>query len=62
MDHDYEMASYDRDADHIFNKERLSKSATYYAEIRPLNAAKEEAVRMEKEAAKAEKAARQKEK
>ena len=61
MDHDYEIASYDRDTNHIINKERLSKPATYYAEIRPINAAKEEAVRLEKEAAKAQKAAQKKE-
>jgi NADH-quinone oxidoreductase subunit I len=52
MDHDYELASYDRSADHIFNKERLSKPVSYYESIRPTNFAFEEAVRAEKEAAK----------
>ena len=52
MDHDYELASYDRFADHIFNKERLSKPVSYYESIRPTNFAFEEAVRAEKEAAK----------
>ncbi|HEY46910.1 MAG: hypothetical protein AMJ88_08100 [Anaerolineae bacterium SM23_ 63] len=52
MDHDYELASYDRLADHIFNKERLSKSVSYYQSIRPTNHAFEEAKRAEKEAAK----------
>ena len=53
MDHDFELASYDRRADHIFDKERLSLPATYYAEIRPLNYAREEQARIEKEAKKA---------
>jgi NADH-quinone oxidoreductase subunit I len=51
MDHDYELASYDRFADHIFNKERLSKPVSYYESIRPTNFAFEEAERAEKEAA-----------
>ena len=55
MDHVYELASYDRSSDHIYNKERLSKPASYYANIRPKNYAQEEAVRAEKEALKAEK-------
>lgn len=52
MDHDYELASYDRFTDHIFNKERLSKPLSYYQAIRPTNFAFEEAERAEKEAAK----------
>lgn len=52
MDHDYEMASYDRFAHHIFNKERLSKPVSYYASIRPTNYALEEEARLSKEAAK----------
>ena len=52
MDHDYELASYDRFADHIFNKERLSRPVSYYESIRPTNFAFEEAERAEKEAAK----------
>jgi NADH-quinone oxidoreductase subunit I len=56
MDHDYELASYDRHARHIFDKERLLKSAAYYASIRPTNNAREEAARREKEAAKAARA------
>lgn len=65
MDHDYELASYDRSEAHIFNKDRLMRPAEYYAEIRPRNHAKEEAIRAEKaakkeaaEKAKAERAAR----
>jgi NADH-quinone oxidoreductase subunit I len=52
MDHDYELASYDRMANHILNKEALSKSMEYYAEIRPRNFQKEDAVRKEKAAIK----------
>jgi NADH-quinone oxidoreductase subunit I len=53
MDHDYELASYNRHAHHIFDKERLSKPSTYYAEIRPVNYRKEKEARDEKEATKA---------
>jgi len=54
MDHDYELASYGRN---VFDKERLMKPASYYAQIRPLNNAREETARAEKAAAKAAKAA-----
>lgn len=53
MDHDFEMAVYDRLEEHIFNKERLSKPASYYASIRPTNYQQEEQERAAKEAAKA---------
>jgi NADH-quinone oxidoreductase subunit I len=53
MDHDYEIASYDRFKTNMFDKERLSKPASYYAGIRPTNYAAEEKARQEKEAAKA---------
>jgi NADH-quinone oxidoreductase subunit I len=53
MDHDYELASYDRFGHHIYNKERLSKPVAYYAQIRPENYQREEQARAEKEAAKA---------
>lgn len=53
MDHDYEIGSYERN---LLTKEKLMKSAKYYAEIRPLNNAREEAARAEKAAAKAAKA------
>jgi NADH-quinone oxidoreductase subunit I len=53
MNHDYELASYDRHANHIYDIEKLLKPAAYYAAIRPSNAAREEAARAEKEAAKA---------
>jgi NADH-quinone oxidoreductase subunit I len=53
MDHDFEMAVYDRLDVHIFDKERLSKPASYYASIRPTNYKMEEEARAAKEAAKA---------
>jgi NADH-quinone oxidoreductase subunit I len=52
MDHDYELATFDRQAENIFNMDRLLKSASYYASIRPTNNAREDAARAEKEAAK----------
>jgi NADH-quinone oxidoreductase subunit I len=55
MDHDYEIMSYNRIGHHIWDKEKLAKPATYYAQIRPVNFAIEEAARKEKEAAKAAK-------
>ncbi len=57
MDHDYELAVYDRQAANIFDKDKLSKPASYYAQIRPINAAREDAARAEAEAAKAAKKA-----
>jgi NADH-quinone oxidoreductase subunit I len=53
MDHDYELAIYDRYGSNIYNKEKLSKPVSYYASIRPANYAREEAARAEAEAAKA---------
>ena len=53
MDHDFELASFDRTGDHIFNKARLDRPVSYYASIRPTNYAREEVVRAEKEAKKA---------
>lgn len=52
MDHDFELASYDRFEAHIFNKETLSKPVDYYAAIRPSNYAREEIERAKKEAKK----------
>jgi NADH-quinone oxidoreductase subunit I len=52
MDHDYELATFDRQSENIFNMDRLLKSASYYASIRPTNDAREVAARAEKEAAK----------
>jgi len=53
MDHDYEIASYTRN---LYNMEKLLKPASYYAQIRPANAAREDEARRAKEAAKAAKA------
>jgi NADH-quinone oxidoreductase subunit I len=53
MDHDYELALYERHENSIYNKEKLSKPVSYYANIRPANFAREEAARAEAEAAKA---------
>jgi NADH-quinone oxidoreductase subunit I len=55
MDHNYELASYDRFEAHIYDKDQLSKPVSYYAGIRPQNYEREEAIRAEKEAAKAAK-------
>ena len=45
MDHDFEMATYDRGDSHICSKEKLGKPLEYYAKIRPVNYAAEEAAR-----------------
>ncbi len=45
MDHDYELASYDRTTAHIHDKERLSKPISYWREIAPKKAAAEAAAR-----------------
>lgn len=41
MDHDYELASYDRTTSHIHDKERLSKPMAYWREIAPTRAYEE---------------------
>jgi NADH-quinone oxidoreductase subunit I len=43
MDHDYELASYDRTRHHIFDKEQLSKEQRYWNTIAPTRA-REEAI------------------
>jgi NADH-quinone oxidoreductase subunit I len=53
MDHDYELASYDRTSAHIHNKARLSKPESYYASIRPTDYVREEQIRAEEAAKKA---------
>jgi NADH-quinone oxidoreductase subunit I len=45
MDHDYEMASYDRTTSHIHDKERLSKPLTYWNTIAPTTAFEEAVAR-----------------
>lgn len=52
MDHDFEIATYDRKKDSIYNLEKLSRPLSYYAQIRPVNFNLEETARAEKEAAK----------
>jgi NADH-quinone oxidoreductase subunit I len=41
MDHDYELASYDRTAEHIFDKQKLSKEFRYWRSIAPTTAEEE---------------------
>ncbi len=41
MDHDYELASYDRTTHHIFDKARLSKEFRYWRSIAPTISAEE---------------------
>jgi NADH-quinone oxidoreductase subunit I len=53
MDHDYELAVYDRHEKNIFDKEKLSKPVEYYASIRPANYSREEEMRAAAAAAKA---------
>jgi NADH-quinone oxidoreductase subunit I len=45
MDHDFELADYDREVAHIHDLDRLLKPASYYASIRPTWNAQEEAAR-----------------
>lgn len=52
MDHDYELAVYDR-KETMYDKAKLSKPVSYYASIRPTNYEKEEKARKEAEEAKA---------
>ena len=55
MDHDFELASYDRTNSHIHDKARLSKPISYWREIAPSIAMDEEAVRKAAEDKKAAK-------
>jgi NADH-quinone oxidoreductase subunit I len=64
MDHDYELASYDRTSNHIFDKKKLSKEFRYWKSIAPTTAHEEMEARggwehtdVIKERKKAEKAA-----
>jgi NADH-quinone oxidoreductase subunit I len=58
MDHDYELASYDRSAAHIHDKARLSKPISYWREIAPQKAAAEAAARELAEASKGKRRAK----
>jgi NADH-quinone oxidoreductase subunit I len=53
MDHDYELASYDRTTRHIHDKARLSRPLSYWQTIAPTRAEQERLAREAKEAAKA---------
>lgn len=53
MDHDFELAGYNRIDANIHQKERLLKPASYYASIRPENYALEQKAKAEAEARKA---------
>ena len=55
MDHDFELASYNRTAAHIHDKERLSKPISYWRSIAPGRAEDEAQVRAEEEAKKKKK-------
>lgn len=52
MDHDYEIASFDRMKQHAYNLEKLAKPVEYYASIRPVNFKAEEDARAAKAVAK----------
>ncbi|QPC81016.1 4Fe-4S binding protein [Phototrophicus methaneseepsis] len=58
MDHDYELASYDRTTNHIFDKEKLSKEFRYWKTIAPTRAIEEAEARGGWEHKDAQKAAR----
>ncbi len=53
MDHDYEIASYDRTTAHILGKAKLSKPLSYWQTIAPTRAEEERLAREADEAAKA---------
>jgi NADH-quinone oxidoreductase subunit I len=53
MDHDYELANYDRQRNSIYDKAKLGKLVSYYAQVRPLSYAREEAARLDAEAIRA---------
>jgi NADH-quinone oxidoreductase subunit I len=52
MDHNYELADYDRHTNHVYDVHKLHKPVSYYAAIHPTDYAREEAERAAKEAAK----------
>jgi NADH-quinone oxidoreductase subunit I len=53
MDHDFKISSFNRDEQNIYDLEKLAKPLSYYASIRPLNFAREEAQRQADKEAKA---------
>jgi NADH-quinone oxidoreductase subunit I len=48
MDHDYELADFEREEGHVHDYFRLTKPISYYATIRPAQAAQDEADRRQK--------------
>jgi NADH-quinone oxidoreductase subunit I len=48
MDHVYEIATYDRESDHVLDLTKLLKPVSYYASIRPANYQVEEKARLDK--------------
>jgi NADH-quinone oxidoreductase subunit I len=52
MDHDYELATYDRNSN-VYDKVKLGKPLSYYEYVRPINYEREEAARREAEAQRA---------
>ena len=57
MDHDYQLANYERHVSHIYDVKMLLKSTTYYAKIHPTDWTREQQESKAKEAAKAKKQA-----
>jgi NADH-quinone oxidoreductase subunit I len=53
MDHQYELATFDRLHSNMIDIQGLSRPVSYYTSIRPANYAREEAARAQKEAARA---------
>jgi NADH-quinone oxidoreductase subunit I len=62
MDHDYELADFEREVGHIHDLERLLKPASYYASIRPTWFTKEEEAKRAAEEEKRRKAEEKKRK
>ena len=58
MDHDFELADYDRTVAHVHDLERLSKPVEYYAKIRPTYHRAEEEAKAAKAKAKSARANR----
>ncbi|XWX05123.1 4Fe-4S binding protein [Aggregatilineales bacterium SYSU G02658] len=58
MDHDYELSSYDRTTNHVFDKQKLSKEFKYWKTIAPTRAVEEMQARGGWEHKDAQKAAR----
>lgn len=53
LDHDFEIATYERGDSHLWNMEKLGKPVAHYAAIRPADYARDQAIRAEKASKKA---------